>query len=117
MGEKGTSMNVSDISATYVVLRGLTDKIREHCADIEMHKKAIIAEFDQGSVDSDSSEALEANVKELDRICDSINATLAEVQMRLDAGIRKANELASRANARASSVNEDLKSSGRSFKR
>lgn len=117
MGVKGKSISVTDLSAAYVTLKGLSDKIREFVADIQVHQKGIIAEVEGVNIDSESAESIDDILNDLGRICGSIVATLTEIQKKLDAGLEASKEIQKIAQRQAGAVKDNVQSTGRKFKR
>lgn len=117
MGARGTSMNITDMSAAYVTLKGLVDKIGGYVSEINTHKKGVLDEINNGSIDDKSAADLEELLGETTNIADSINRMLEEIQKKLDAGLRACQEIERIAKAQASSVQENTRATGKKFKR
>jgi uncharacterized protein YwgA len=119
MGSKGTNttINVSDMTATYVALKGLADKIRELTGDLSLHKKAIMDMLETGEIDDNAFDSVDATVKEVDKISESIDTTLVDIQRILDFGIQNAETMSKAAKTKAEASTENIKSTGRRFKR
>lgn len=117
MGARGTSLNITDVSATYVALRGLGDKITGYAAELNTHKKGVLDEISNGSIDDKSAAELEELIGVTSNIVDSVCTIMEEVQKKLDAGLRTMQEIERVAKAQASSVQESTRNTGKKFKR
>lgn len=117
MGARGTSMNITDMSATYVTLKGMVDKLSGYTAEMATHKKGVLDEINNGAVDDKSAAELEELLDITTKIVDSINSMLEEVQKKLDAGLKACQEIDRIAKAQASGVQDRARDTHKKFKR
>lgn len=117
MGARGTSMNITDMSATYVTLKGMVDKLTGYTADMATHKKGVVDEINNGAVDDKSAAELEELLGITTNIVDSINSMLEEVQKKLDAGLRACQEIDRIAKAQANAAQDRARDTSKKFKR
>jgi len=117
MGAKGTSINVTDLSATYVALSGMFDQVNEFVSVITTNKQGIVEKMSEGAVDEASAAALEEIISDLTKTIDGISVSIREVKKWLDRGLAASMEIQKQARAQANTVQERVQNVNKRFKR
>lgn len=106
MGQKGTSVDIVGVSATFITLTKLIGQIDTNCGIIQATKMHMNQEIADGNVDAETKGMVETILDEITGTMNVVQEQSAAIKKQVDKLLAVANEIQSRSRSAGSAVND-----------